>query len=152
MVESYHPLRIFTGSAHPELAKEIAGILHVDLGKATTRRMPGALCRQPPERPRARTKAAPRPRRTQAPSARRPAAFAPFPAELEAEREALKGARAAPRASRLLCWRASFFAWVRKLLALPAFGVSDRMRPGFTRKRFSSSALTMDDLKAIFDD
>jgi ribose-phosphate pyrophosphokinase len=40
MVESYHPLRIFTGSAHPELAKEIAGILHVDLGRATTRRMP----------------------------------------------------------------------------------------------------------------
>ena len=40
MVESYHPLRIFTGSAHPELAKEIAGILHVDLGKAITRRMP----------------------------------------------------------------------------------------------------------------
>jgi len=26
-------------------------------------------------------------------------------------------------------------------LALPAFGVSDRMRPGFGRKRFSSSAL-----------
>lgn len=40
MVESYHPLRIFTGSAHPELAKEIAGILHVELGKATTQRMP----------------------------------------------------------------------------------------------------------------
>ncbi|MCM0752378.1 hypothetical protein DEA98_17435 [Brucella pseudogrignonensis] len=28
-----------------------------------------------------------------------------------------------------------------KLLVLPAFGVSDRMRPGFGRKRFSSSAL-----------
>jgi ribose-phosphate pyrophosphokinase len=40
MVESYHPLRIFTGAAHPELAQEIASILHVDLGKATTRRMP----------------------------------------------------------------------------------------------------------------
>ncbi len=40
MVESYHPLRIFTGSAHPELAHEIASILHVDLGKSTTRRMP----------------------------------------------------------------------------------------------------------------
>ncbi len=40
MVESYHPLRIFTGSAHPELAKEIASILHVELGQATTRRMP----------------------------------------------------------------------------------------------------------------
>src|SRR5690606_18253847 len=41
----------------------------------------------------------------------------------------------------LLCWRASFFAWVRKLLALPAFGVSTRMRPGFGRKRNSSSTL-----------
>ncbi len=40
MAESYHPLRIFTGSAHPELAKEIAEILHVELGKSTTRRMP----------------------------------------------------------------------------------------------------------------
>jgi ribose-phosphate pyrophosphokinase len=40
MVESYHPLRIFTGSAHPALAREIADILHVDLGRATTQRMP----------------------------------------------------------------------------------------------------------------
>lgn len=40
MVESYHPLRIFAGSAHPELAQEIAKILHVELGKSTTRRMP----------------------------------------------------------------------------------------------------------------
>ncbi len=40
MVESYHPLRIFTGSAHPELAREIADILHVNLGRATTQRMP----------------------------------------------------------------------------------------------------------------
>ncbi|MBK8049626.1 MAG: ribose-phosphate pyrophosphokinase [Anaerolineales bacterium] len=40
MVESYHPLRIFCGSAHPELGQEIAGILHVDLGRAMTRRMP----------------------------------------------------------------------------------------------------------------
>lgn len=40
MVQSYHPLRIFTGSAHPTLAREIADILHVDLGNATTRRMP----------------------------------------------------------------------------------------------------------------
>ena len=30
---------------------------------------------------------------------------------------------------------------VKKLLVLPAFGVSDRMRPGFGRKRNSSSAL-----------
>ena len=40
MVESYHPLRIFTGSAHPDLACEIADILSVRLGKSTTRRMP----------------------------------------------------------------------------------------------------------------
>ncbi|MBW7885840.1 MAG: ribose-phosphate diphosphokinase [Caldilineaceae bacterium] len=40
MVESYHPLRIFSGAAHPELAREIAEMLHVDLGRATTRRMP----------------------------------------------------------------------------------------------------------------
>ena len=40
MVESYHPLRIFTGSAHPELAQEIASILNVNLGRATTRHLP----------------------------------------------------------------------------------------------------------------
>jgi ribose-phosphate pyrophosphokinase len=40
MAESYHPLRIFTGSAHPELAKEIASILKVELGKSTTRHLP----------------------------------------------------------------------------------------------------------------
>ena len=40
MPESYHPLRIFTGSAHPELAREIAEILQVDLGRATTRHLP----------------------------------------------------------------------------------------------------------------
>jgi ribose-phosphate pyrophosphokinase len=40
MVESYHPLRIFTGSAHPELAEEVASILNVPLGQATTRRLP----------------------------------------------------------------------------------------------------------------
>lgn len=40
MVQSYHPLRIFTGSAHPALAREIADLLHVNLGRATTRRMP----------------------------------------------------------------------------------------------------------------
>jgi ribose-phosphate pyrophosphokinase len=40
MVESYHPLRIFSGSAHPELAQEIAGLLTVDLGHTTTRRLP----------------------------------------------------------------------------------------------------------------
>ena len=31
-----HPLRIFTGSAHPDLAQEIADILEVPLGKSTT--------------------------------------------------------------------------------------------------------------------
>lgn len=35
-----HPLRIFTGSAHPELASEIADILRVPLGKSTTRHLP----------------------------------------------------------------------------------------------------------------
>ncbi len=35
-----HPLRIFSGSAHPELANEIAHILDVPLGKSTTRRLP----------------------------------------------------------------------------------------------------------------
>lgn len=37
---SVHPLRIFTGSAHPRLAEEIADTLGVPLGKSTTRRMP----------------------------------------------------------------------------------------------------------------
>lgn len=37
---SNHPLRIFTGSAHPSLAQEIAEILGVPLGKSTTRRFP----------------------------------------------------------------------------------------------------------------
>jgi hypothetical protein len=65
-----------------------------------------------------------------------------------AEREALPPF-AAVRVSRrgeylgwaMLCCRASFLAWVRKLRVLPAFGVSARMRPGFGRKRFSLSAL-----------
>jgi ribose-phosphate pyrophosphokinase len=37
---SVHPLRIFTGSAHPRLAEEIADTLGVPLGRSTTRRMP----------------------------------------------------------------------------------------------------------------
>ncbi len=37
---SYHPLRIFSGAAHPALAQEIADILGVELGKSTTRRLP----------------------------------------------------------------------------------------------------------------
>src|SRR5690606_31894889 len=41
----------------------------------------------------------------------------------------------------VLCCRAIFFAWVRKLLVLPVRGASERMRPGFGRKRISSSAL-----------
>lgn len=40
MVDSYHPLRIFSGSAHPGLAEEITVLLGVPLGKANTRRLP----------------------------------------------------------------------------------------------------------------
>ncbi|MEZ4728928.1 MAG: ribose-phosphate diphosphokinase [Caldilineaceae bacterium] len=40
MVESYHPLRIFSGSAHPTLAAEIATMLGVNLGHAVTRHLP----------------------------------------------------------------------------------------------------------------
>lgn len=40
MVESYHPLRIFSGSAHPVLAQEIAAILNVNLGDTTTVYLP----------------------------------------------------------------------------------------------------------------
>lgn len=35
-----HPLRIFTGSAHPQLADEMAQLLGVPLGRSTTRRLP----------------------------------------------------------------------------------------------------------------
>jgi ribose-phosphate pyrophosphokinase len=35
---SNHPLRIFSGSAHPSLAQEVAKILDVPLGKSTTRK------------------------------------------------------------------------------------------------------------------
>lgn len=37
---STHPLRIFTGSAHPALAQEIADILGASVGKSTTRVLP----------------------------------------------------------------------------------------------------------------
>jgi ribose-phosphate pyrophosphokinase len=37
---SYHPLRIFSGSAHPELAQEMANILGVALVKSISRRLP----------------------------------------------------------------------------------------------------------------
>jgi len=37
---SDHPLRIFSGSAHPALAKEIADLLGVPLGLSTTRHLP----------------------------------------------------------------------------------------------------------------
>ncbi len=40
MVESYHPLRIFTGSAHPKLAQRVANILKVPLGDTTTTHLP----------------------------------------------------------------------------------------------------------------
>lgn len=35
-----HPLRVFSGSAHPELAQEIAAYLGVPLGQATTYHLP----------------------------------------------------------------------------------------------------------------
>ncbi len=35
-MSALHPLRIFTGSAHPSLAQEIADLLQVPLGKSTT--------------------------------------------------------------------------------------------------------------------
>lgn len=40
MPNSYHPLRIFSGSAHPALAREVAERMGVGLGQATTRRLP----------------------------------------------------------------------------------------------------------------
>lgn len=40
MVESYHPLRIFSGSAHPGLAESIADILSVGIGQTTTTYLP----------------------------------------------------------------------------------------------------------------
>jgi ribose-phosphate pyrophosphokinase len=35
-----HPLRIFSGSAHPDLAEEVAAILNVSLGMSTTKHLP----------------------------------------------------------------------------------------------------------------
>ena len=37
---SIHPLRIFSGSAHPTLAQEIAALLNTDVGKSNTRIFP----------------------------------------------------------------------------------------------------------------
>jgi ribose-phosphate pyrophosphokinase len=37
---STHPLRIFSGSSHPSLAREVTDILHVPLGKSSTRIFP----------------------------------------------------------------------------------------------------------------
>jgi len=37
---SSHPLRVFSGSAHPALAREIAEQLGIELGKSSTRRLP----------------------------------------------------------------------------------------------------------------
>src|SRR5512139_2063936 len=37
---STHPLRIFTGSAHPALAQAVADRLSAPLGRATVRRLP----------------------------------------------------------------------------------------------------------------
>jgi hypothetical protein len=67
--------------------------------------------------------------------------FPLFPAEPEVVRDGDRDADGDDLPGMLLCWRASFLAWVRKLLALPSFGASARVRPGFGRKRFSSSAL-----------
>ena len=39
-----HPLRIFSGKAHPDLAHEIADILDVPMGKSTTTRFPDTEC------------------------------------------------------------------------------------------------------------
>lgn len=39
-----HPLRIFAGNAHPELAREIADLLNVPLGKSTTTLFPDTEC------------------------------------------------------------------------------------------------------------
>ena len=39
-IMSDHPLRIFSGSAHPALAQEIADLLNVPVGKSITRRLP----------------------------------------------------------------------------------------------------------------
>lgn len=35
-----HPMRVFSGSAHPSLAEDIVGILKIPLGKCTTLRLP----------------------------------------------------------------------------------------------------------------
>jgi ribose-phosphate pyrophosphokinase len=40
MTESYHPLRIFSGSAHPELAQEVVNLLGAELGRSSTRQLP----------------------------------------------------------------------------------------------------------------
>lgn len=40
MTRNRHPLRIFSGSAHPALAEEVANILSVPLGKSTTKHLP----------------------------------------------------------------------------------------------------------------
>ncbi|MCC6956654.1 MAG: ribose-phosphate pyrophosphokinase-like domain-containing protein, partial [Anaerolineales bacterium] len=37
---SVYPLRIFSGSSHPELAIEVANILGTTVGRSTTRRLP----------------------------------------------------------------------------------------------------------------
>lgn len=39
-----HPLRIFTGNSHPELALEIANLLNVPMGKSTTTLFPDSEC------------------------------------------------------------------------------------------------------------
>jgi hypothetical protein len=77
-----------------------------------------------------RTKAAPRPRFKPGPVLARAAFDLERGDDGEDDRDGL-----------LLCWRAIFFAWVKKLLALPILGASARTRPGLGRKRNSSSSL-----------
>jgi ribose-phosphate pyrophosphokinase len=40
MTATYHPLAVFTGSAHPQLGKAVADLLEVPLGRATTTHLP----------------------------------------------------------------------------------------------------------------
>src|SRR5690606_31339798 len=83
---------------------------------------------------RARTKLAPRPRFTPLPLA---TTARDRPGDDGRADDGIEGSREAAAC----CCRVIFLTCVKKLLGLPALGASDRMRPGFGRKRFSSSAL-----------
>jgi hypothetical protein len=101
-----------------------------------TRRLPGWRWLQPFDRLRARTKAAPRPRWTPRPEA---IMLLPLAARLEPPPFT---DRLRPEAA--CCWRVTLRTLLRKLLAWPAFGVSERTRPGFGRKRLSSLLMAAD--------